>query len=187
MIKKNVREEQAIVLDFLPYGYLTDTRPMHMKTPVAQVIGKNFLVLLELTPKKGIFLQPNEEVYMGEGKRDKIHHIIGRIPYNKLTETAKLNLDQVVGKTVKENEQRFVEFFNKAQPLNTRSHQIELIPGIGKKHMWEILEQRDIKPFENFEDIKARVKLMPDPEKAVIKRVLMELREEDRYRIFVGN
>ena len=74
------REEEVIVLDFLPNGYTTDKRPMHMKTPIAQALGKNNFTLLELVPKKGIFLQPHEEVYIGEGKREKIHHIIGKLP-----------------------------------------------------------------------------------------------------------
>ena len=174
------------MLDFLPNGYAADTRPMHMKSAIAQALGKEHLILLELVPKKGMFLQPNEEVYMGEGKRDKIHHIVGRISYDKLTQTACMSLEQYVEKTVAENEKKFVDFFNKAQPINTRSHQIELIPGIGKKHMWEILEERDKKPSESFVDIKERVKLMPDPRKAVIKRVLMEIRGEDKYRIFVS-
>ncbi|MEK6861932.1 MAG: DUF655 domain-containing protein [Nanoarchaeota archaeon] len=183
---QKVKEERAIVLDFLPNGYPFDTRPMHMKTPVAQAIGKDHLILLELVPKKGIFLQPNEEVYMGEGKRDKIHHIVGRIPFDRLTQTAQGTLEQVVHDTVKSNEKRFVEFFNKAQPINTRRHQIELIPGIGKKHMWEIIEEREKKPFENFGDIKSRVKLMPDPEKSIIKRIILELKGEDKHHIFVG-
>jgi len=183
---QKVKEERAIILDFLPNGYPFDTRPMHMKTPVAQAIGKDHLILLELVPKKGIFLQPNEEVYMGEGKRDKIHHIVGRIQFDRLTQTAQGTLEQVVHDTVKSNEKRFVEFFNKAQPINTRRHQIELIPGIGKKHMWEIIEEREKKPFENFGDIKSRVKLMPDPEKSIIKRIILELKGEDKHHIFVG-
>ena len=61
---------------------------------------------------------------------------------------------------------------------------MELLPGIGKKHMWEILEKRDEKPFESFEDLKERVKLIPNPEKAVIKRIMMEIRGEDKYKIF---
>ena len=72
-----LKEEYAIVLDFLPNGYPFDTRPMHKKTPVAQAIGKLHFILLELVPKKGQFLQPFQEVYMGEGKRDQIHHIVG--------------------------------------------------------------------------------------------------------------
>jgi putative nucleotide binding protein len=34
---------------------------------------------------------------------------------------------------VKEQEERFVEFFNKAEPITTKLHQLELLPGIGKR------------------------------------------------------
>jgi len=183
-MQQRVKEERAVVLDFLPNGYHLDTRPMYMKTAIVQAIGREHFILLELVPKKGIFLQPNEEVYMGEGKRDKIHHIVGRITFDKLTQTARLNLEQFVENAVTENEKRFVGFFNTAAPINTRRHQIELIPGVGKKHMWGIIEERQKKPFENFKDVKERVKLMPDPRKAVIKRVLIEIKGEDKYRLF---
>jgi len=75
-----VKEEKAIILDFLPNGYPFDRRPMHVKTPIAQALGKDHFILLELVPKKGIFLQPYEEVYMGDGKGEKIHIFIGKIP-----------------------------------------------------------------------------------------------------------
>src|SRR3989339_433014 len=180
------KEETAIVLDFLPNGYPFDDRPMHMKTAIAQAIGKERFVLLELVPKKGIHLQPYEEVYIGEGKRDKIHHIVGRLPLDKLTQTAKSELEPIIKSVVDKNPQVFVDFFNKAQPLSTRMHQLELLPGLGKKHMWEILEARKEKPFENFDDIKKRVKLMPDPERAVIRRILKELEGNEKYNLFVG-
>ena len=179
------KEETAIVLDFLPNGYPFDDRPMHMKTAIAQAIGKERFVLLELVPKKGIHLQPYEEVYIGEGKRDKIHHIIGRLNTDKLTHTAKAELNLIIDEIVKKNEKRFVEFFNKAQPLTTRMHQLELLPGLGKKHMWEILETRKEKDFESFVDIKKRVKLMPDPEKAVVRRILKEIEGDEKHRVFV--
>ncbi len=182
---KGTKEEYAITLDFLPNGYPFDPRPVHRKTAIAQAIGQSHFVLLELVPKKGISLQPNEVVYIGEGKRDKVHHILGRIQLDKLTQTARGEINFVVQDLVKKNESRFIKFFNESAPINTRRHQIELLPGIGKKHMWEILEQREIKRFESFEDIKKRVKLMPDPEKTIVKRILMELDNEDKYRLFV--
>jgi len=89
-------------------------------------------------------------------------------------------LKELVGK----NSARFVEFFNKAQPLTTRMHQLELIPGFGKKHMWEVLEARKAKPFESFEDMKNRVKLIPDPVQAVVKRIMLEMEGKEKYRIF---
>ena len=186
MQQTRVKEEYAVILDFLPHGYSNDARPMHMKPPIAQAIGKSHFVLLELVPKKEIFLQPNEEVYMGEGKRDKIHHIVGRIPADKLTPTAQSSLEEFIKKRVQENEQHFIEFFNKAGPINVRSHQLELIPGLGKKHMWQILEEREKEPFKSFKDLKDRVRLMPDPEKSIIKRLLMEINGKDKFHIFVG-
>ncbi len=186
MLNHRAKEETVIVLDFLPNGYPFDKRPIHQKTPIAQAVGENHLTLLELSTKRGVFLQPYEKVYIGEGKREKIHHIIGRISLDKLTETAKMELNFVIKDVVEKNESKFVEFFNKASPINTRRHQIELLPGIGKKHMWEILETRKEKPFESFDDIKKRVSLIPDPKKLIIKRILAELNDEDKYKLFVG-
>jgi putative nucleotide binding protein len=178
------REEEAIVLDFLQNGYPLDTRPSHLKSAVAQALGKNHFLLLELVPKKGIFLQPYELVYIGEGKRDKIHHILGKIPIEKLTPTARSELEFVIKDLIQKSEQKFVKFFNEAQPLSTRMHQLELLPGLGKKHMWEIIEARK-EPFTSFEDIKKRVKLMPDPQKLIIKRILAEIAGTEKHRIFV--
>ena len=187
MEKPRAKEETAIILDFLPNGYPYDDRPMYMKTPIAQAIGKEHFVLLELVPKKEIHLQPLEDVYIGEGKRNKIHHIVGKIPLDKLTATARSSLEFVVRDIIKQNEKRFIEFFNKAQPLGTRMHQLELLPGLGKKHMWQIIEIREEKPFESFADLKNRVKLMPDPEKTIVKRILQELQSGEKHKIFVEN
>ncbi len=179
------KEETAIILDFLPNGDPFDTRPSHRKTPLAQAVGRKFFTLLELVPKKGIFLQPYKEVYIGEGKRDEIHHINGSLTLDKLTISARQELDFVIKDLVEKNQEPFIKFFNEAGPLSTRRHMLELVPGIGKKHMWEIIEKRKEEPFKSFGDIKNRVKLMPDPEKGIIKRILMELSGEDKRKIFV--
>jgi len=178
------KEEIAIVLDFLPYGYPLDKSPAHKKDPIVQAIGKNRFALLELIPKKEVFVQPYEEVYIGEGKRDKVHHIAGRLDPDKLTPTARSEVEYVVKEAVNKDEQRFIAFFNKAQPLTMRMHQLELLPGVGKKHMWEILEARDGKPFESFADLQARVKLLPDPKKAIIKRIIAEVMGLEKHRLF---
>lgn len=178
------KEEKAVILDYLEHGYPFEADPV--KSPVAQALGLEHLTLLELIPKKGIFLQPHEEVYIGEGKRDKIHHIKGRIPAQKLTTTAYGELKHVIEEIVSKNEPKFIRFFNEAQPLSTRMHQLELLPGLGKKHMWEILEARKEKPFENFDDLKKRVKLLPDPRTIIVKRIISELEGEEKHNIFVG-
>jgi putative nucleotide binding protein len=179
------REEHAVILDFLPNGYPTDTRPSHRKTAIALALGKNHFSLLELVPKREVFLQPNQEVYIGDGKRDQIHHINGNITIDKLTNAARQELEHVVKQIVEKNSEKYIEFFNKAGPVSTRMHMLELLPGVGKKHMWEIIEARKDKPFESFEDIKNRVKLMPDPQKTIIRRILIEIEGEDKRKIFV--
>ncbi|PIN74734.1 DNA-binding protein [Candidatus Woesearchaeota archaeon CG10_big_fil_rev_8_21_14_0_10_37_12] len=185
VLEHKVREETVIVLDFLPHGYPHDTRPSHRKTAIVQAIGTKHFVLLELVPKKDIFLQPLQEAYIGEGKRDQIHHISGKLSIDKLTVTAKNELDFVIKDLVQKNENFFVNFFNTAKPLTTRMHQLELVPGFGKKHMWDVLEKRDEKKFESFKDLRERVKLIPDPEKAIVKRILKELSGDEKHKIFV--
>jgi len=176
------REEFAIVLEHLPNGY-----PLEKKMiPIVQAVGKQNLTLLELVPRRGVSLEIGEEAYIGEGKRDKIYYILGRLKRENLTESAKEQLREFIGKIIKERKQKFVEFFNKSQAINKRIHQIELLPGLGKKHTQEILKQRQEKEFESFEELKKRVPNLPDPEKAVEKRILQELTNIERYNLFTG-
>ena len=176
-----VKEENAIILDYLPYGYPMGGRGQ----PVAQAVGENTFVLLELVPRRGVTLQPKEKVYIGSEKRDKIYFIAGRVPTEKLTETAKIQLQEFIENAVAEQEKKFIDFFNSAQAINTRLHQLELLPGFGKKHTKEILEAREQKPFESFEDIRTRLKSIPDPKKAIEKRIMEELLENQRFNLFV--
>ena len=175
------KEDFSIILDYLPYGYPMSGRGQ----PVAQAIGEKTLALLELVPRRGIALETKEKVYIGPEKRDKIYFIAGRLPREKLTESAKIQLQEFVDKVVAEQEKKFVDFFNSAQAMNTRLHQIELLPGFGRKHTDEILKEREKKPFKSFEDIKSRVSTLPDPKKAVERRILEELMEKQRFNLFV--
>jgi len=180
--KPVIKEDYAIVLDYLSNGYPMEGRRM----PVGQGIGKNHLFLLELIPKKDVALTPLKEVYIGDDKRDEIHHVAGKIPYSKLTSTAKMNLDSVITKIVEINPEKWVSFFNKSSPISKRLHQLELLPGIGNKHMWAILEAREQSLFTSFEDIEKRVPSIPNPKELIIKRIKSELNEEDKYRMFIA-
>ncbi len=182
-VKPRISEESAIVLDLLPNGYAFDSRG-HKKSPIVQAVGMNKFSLLELVPKHDAVIRIMDEVYLGEGKRDHIHHVNGRLPTEKLTNTARNQLEAVLTDLIKKQESRFVEFFNKAQPLTMRMHQMELIPGIGKKHMWDILEAREEKLFTSFADIRERVKLLSDPAKAIMKRILLEMQGNEKHRLF---
>ena len=62
-------------------------------------------------------------------------------------------------------------------------HALELIPGIGKKYMWQIVDEREKRPFESFKDLQERVNI-PNPAKLLAKRVVEELMGESKYRLF---
>ena len=175
------REDNAIVLDFLPHGYPLGKKMM----PIVQAIGKESLVLLELVPRRETNFELNESVYIGPGKRDKIYYILGRLKREKLTEAAKNQLKEIIKEIVKEKESIYVKFFNESYAINKRIHQIELLPGLGKKHMQEILKQRQEKEFESFEDMRKRVSNLPDPENAINRRIFKELTEIERYNLFI--
>lgn len=174
------KEEYAIILDYLPYGYPLEKKMM----PIAQAIGSKNFTLLELVPRRGIKLELKEKVYIGESKREKIYYILGRLQNSKLTETAKQQLEEFIEKQITENKQKFVDFFNKADAINTRLHQFELLPGFGRKHTDAILKEREKKAFESLEELKKRVSNLPDPKKAIEKRIIREITGKERYNLF---
>ncbi|MDI3474382.1 MAG: putative nucleotide binding protein [Thermococcaceae archaeon] len=183
--RRNVEyEEYAYVLDYLPEGYTDLSTGRRSGKPVGQVVGEKAFALLEVTPKTDLMLY--ERVFVGKGERDKILMINRKIQYDDLTATAKAELPYVVEEIVRNNEEHFVKFFNVAPPITNRLHSLELLPGIGKKHMWEILEERKSEPFKSFEDLKERVKGLPDPHKMIAKRIVDEIMGKDKYRLFVG-
>lgn len=176
------KEEYAIVLDYLPYGYPLEKKMM----PIAQAIGVKKFTLLQLVPRRGIKIEVGEKVYIGDGKRDKIYYILGRLPEDKLTENTKAQLNEFIEKEIKDNEKKFVDFFNSAGAINTRMHQLELLPGFGKKHTEAILNERNKKPFESLEELKTRVSNLPDPKKAIEKRFAEEIITRQKYYLFTG-
>lgn len=177
------KEEHAIILDYLPYGYPLEKKMM----PIAQAIGTKNFTLLQLIPRRGIKLEVEEKVYIGEGRRDKIYYILGRLPHTKLTETAKEQLQEFIKKVIENDEAKFIKFFNEAEAINTRLHQFELLPGFGKKHTEAILAERRKEIFKSLEDLKKRVSNLPDPKKAIEKRLSEEITGKEKYYLFIGN
>ncbi len=177
-LRKEELEEYAVVLDYLPTGKSFSVR----SEPVAQLLGETRFTLLEAVPKNPD-IKVAERLYIGKGERDKIALIKTRLTYNNLTEGAKNELPNAIHGVIKRNEKKFVDFFNNASPLNIRMHVLELLPGIGKKHLAAILDAREEKPFESFADIGQRVSLLQDPVKLLTDRVLIELKGETRFYI----
>lgn len=176
-------EEYAYVLDYLPYGRPSSDRPRHVAIPTVQVIGESYFTLLEAELKLGAETSPHERVYIGKDRREKVNRIMGRISYEELTAKAKAELHPVLEELTKNQEQRFLDFFNQAQAVTPRMHALELLPGIGKKSMWQIVNERERKPFISFKDIRERAGVS-DPIKVIARRILEELSQESKYRLF---
>lgn len=90
----------------------------------------------------------------------------------------------MIEKIVMQNEKRFIDYLNNAQPLTPRIHALELIPGIGKTYMKIMLEEREKTKFESFEDLQNRVGLK-EPIKQITKRIMEEITGEARMNLFV--
>ncbi len=177
-----LEDENAVVLDFLLHGKSTGFKQM----PIAQVIGTQYFTLLEVVPKPNVNLKAGQQVYIGKGERKEIELIKRRISFKDLTSSAVAEIDKTIEHLVSINEARFVEFFNNSRSITIKRHQLELLPGLGKKHMLSVLGEREKAPFTSFKDIEGRVPLMPNVPKTVVKRIIEELDgEEEKHFLFV--
>jgi putative nucleotide binding protein len=173
-------EEYARVIDFLPDGRSMDRE----REPVAQLLGEKYFTLLEVAIKREAKISLGQRVYIGKDARTEVEKIKRRIDFNELTATARNELPLVAKNIIHDREADFVGFFNKAGPLSIRLHQLELLPGVGKKHLTEILDARD-KPFASFKDIQQRVSLLPDPANLIFTRINEEMSGTSKYYLFV--
>ena len=179
-------EDNAFILDFLPQG-LPDERRFK-REPIAFALGESEFKILELIPKDNSNLDIGERVYIGKdmNQRNKVLHVKRRVRFEDITNTAQNELSYIVSEIVKGNQDRFVKFFNEAQAISTRYHMLELLPGLGKKTMWSIIDERKKALFDSFEDIEERVGSLHQPDKLICKRIELELSDTNqKYHIFV--
>ncbi|HEY5620478.1 MAG TPA: DUF655 domain-containing protein [Candidatus Bathyarchaeia archaeon] len=180
--RRHVYEEHAYVLDYLPYGRSSE-KSRHLAVPTVQIMGGQYFTLLEAELKVGATVVVHERIYIGRERREKVDRIISRINYDQLTANAKAEIVPLVEELVKAQEKRFVDFFNNSQPVTPRMHSLELLPGIGKKSMWTVVNLREKALFASFKDIQDRTGLTDVP-RILSKRVLEELSAESKYRLF---
>lgn len=175
-------EDYVYILDYLAAG-----KPGHRRESISYGVGESQFTLLELLPKRDVSLTIGERVYVGKDKdkREKIAKVKGRVTYDELTAAAHGELLYIIMDIVKDNEEPFVKFYNECPSISTRYHALELLPGLGKKTMREIVSERRKQPFQSFEDIAERVAHLTHPEKLIAKRVEEELRDPNqKYRLF---
>ncbi len=175
-------EEFAYVLDFLPRGKSVVIKGR--EGSIVQAIGEERLTLLELLAIENQTFETGERVKIGKEGREKIVSVLGKLTFEELSAESKNSLQGVVEVLVRANEARYVSYFNELQPLTPRLHGLELIPGIGKTFMKEIVDARERQPFSSFEDLQKRVGLR-EPAKLIAKRIVEELSGGSRVSLFV--
>lgn len=175
-------EEHAYVLDFNPRGKSSTVRGR--EGIIVTAIGEDRLTLLEILGIPNSVFEIGEKIYIGKDGRTKVLSVLGKMDYEKISSSAQSELPAVVEKIVTNNESKFVEYLNKAQPLTPRIHALELIPGIGKTYMKTMLEEREKKKFESYDDLQERVGLK-EPVKHISQRIMDEITGESRMNLFV--
>ena len=180
-------EEYAYVLDYLSQGIPTNN--FGKKEPLCYALGDDEFKLFELVPKATAIINIGERVYIGKDpvKRTVIDHVKRRIGPTDLTHGAMAELEYCVNDIVLTNQPRFIRFFNEAEPISMRKHLLEELPGLGKKTMTIILDERTKGGmFKDFKDLSDRTSVK-NPEKLITARIVLELKDNEMKRyLFVA-
>ncbi|WP_394739695.1 DUF655 domain-containing protein [Natronococcus roseus] len=178
---------RAVVLDYLAHGLSGDGRPQYAKSPAGYALDVEDFGLYQVAFDEDTRLTIGSEVVIEPSDERDVVVDCQEVEYGALSSGAQTELEYVVEDLVEEDEERFVDFYNDAQPITLRLHQLNLLPGIGKKLRNGILDERKRKPFESFEELSERVSGLHDPSDILVERILEELRDDDlKYRTFVG-
>ena len=175
-------EEYAYVLEYKSRIKSTTVRGRTGTIIVA--IGEERLTLLEILGIEGSTFDVGERIYIGKEGRTKVESVLGKMDYTKISGLAKNEIPRVVTLIVTQNEKKFVDYINNAQPLTPRVHALELIPGIGKTYLDVIIKEREKSLFENFNDIEKRAGLK-EPINHLSQRIIEEISGETRMNLFV--
>lgn len=179
---KKIRE--IIILDVLPRGHPAEDRPSWAKTPLVQCITLPDFVLYEVKTDKYKLPEIQEKkTYEEFTEEGKLKEVLKKMDYEDLTATSKALIQPLLEKEVLNYEEEFINFFNNSSSITPRMHALKLLPGIGKKHMWEILDARQRQKFTTFQDITDRTSLS-HPAKQVALRIIKELQRDVKYYIF---
>ncbi|MGV7226942.1 MAG: DUF655 domain-containing protein [Nitrosopumilus sp.] len=175
-------EEYAYVLDFNSRGKSSTVRGRD--GIIITAIGEDRLTLLEILGIPNSTFEIGEKIYIGKEGRTKVLSVLGKMDYDRISSSAQSELENVIEDIVTANEEKFVTYLNNAQPLTPRIHALELIPGIGKTYMKTMLEEREKKKFESYQDLQERVGFK-EPIKHISERILDEITGESRMNLFV--
>jgi putative nucleotide binding protein len=175
-------EEYAYILDYLPQGIQGG---FGKKEPLCYALGDEEFKLFELVPKANASVAIGVRTFIGKDtateKRDVIDHVKRRINYDDLTNNAMAELEYAVTDIVMSKQERFIAFYNTAESISMKKHLLEELPGLGKKYMTAILDERKKSLFKDFNDLSERTGIKK-PEKLIVDRILLEISDKDRKR-----
>ena len=175
---------EVVILDLLIHGHLEEDRPSWAKTPIAQVLTFPDFVLYEVKINKNSDIKVQEQkTYEEFQQEDKLRDVLKKINYDELTSTSKALIQPILEKEVLKYEEEFINFFNNSTSITPRMHALKLLPGIGQKHMWEILDARERQKFGTFQDIADRTSIS-HPTKLIAQRIIKELSRDVKYYLF---
>ncbi len=176
---------EIAILDLLLHGHPEEVKPSWSKTPIAQVLTFPDFVLYEVKCNRDSEIKVQEkntyEVFLNQ---NKLREVIKKIDYKDLTNTSKALIQPILESGVLNYEEEFINFFNNSTSITPRMHSLKLLPGVGQKHMWEIIEARNRQKFTTFQDISDRTS-MSNPAKQISLRIIKELQREGvKYYLF---
>ena len=172
---------QVFVLDFYPQGKSLSRKYADDFNPLVVVITADHFQFFDVVLKRGENIMVGDSFTISSSRPNIFK--IKKIGFNQLSDSAVNLLPEIVQEIVKVSETRFIRFLNHARPLTSQMHQLQLIPGIGNKRLWQILEARKKSPFQTFEDFKDRTGIS-DPILAFTNRIINEINEEEKYLLF---
>tara|TARA_B100000959_G_scaffold162547_1_gene170242 strand:- start:828 stop:1403 length:576 start_codon:yes stop_codon:yes gene_type:complete len=175
-------EEYAYVLDFCSMAKSKTVRGRD--GIIITALGEERLTLLEILGAEDSIFDIGEKIYIGKEGRTKVQSVLGKLDYKQISGSSQSEIDNVVKTIVTNNEERFVDYINNAQPLTPRKHSLELIPGIGKTYLKLIIEQINKQKFLNYKDMEERAGLK-EPVNHLSKRIIEEISGETQFRLFV--
>ena len=150
---------------------------------VIHVIGEAHFSLLKIFLKHQLIGRVIGDRIDLEANKSSFQRI-RKINLKQIPRGSEYPLEEQLTKLVKNQEQnRFVKFFNEAKPITIKLHQLKLLPGVGQKRMWTIIESRKQKEFDSYSDIEKRTGFSPIP--VLVKRILEELSGEEQHVLFV--
>ncbi|MFW9780999.1 MAG: DUF655 domain-containing protein [Candidatus Heimdallarchaeota archaeon] len=176
---------EVVILDILLHGHPEEDKPSWSKIPLAQVLTFPDFVLYEVKINRDSDIRVQEKnTYEEFIKQNKLRDVLKKIDYDDLTNTSKALIQPILEKEVLNYEEEFIAFFNSSTSITPRMHALKLLPGIGQKHMWEILEERGRQNFVTFQDIADRTSIS-NPAKLIAQRIIKELQREGvKYYLF---